>query len=150
MKTKIYLASPFFNDEEIKVYDEVIKLLRMEKNVDVFVPREHEIPGAWDMSNRSWAEAVFAVDLVALQQADIVVVLNFGMYSDSGTAWECGYAYGTGKKVVNVLCGTKDDEYSLMMVNGTTATVTLNELRYIHLKYCIEFEKDANGKIMQK
>lgn len=150
MRTKIYLASPFFNDKEIEIYDEVVGLLRSEADLDVFVPREHEIPGAWDMANRKWAEAVFAVDLVALQQADIVVVLNFGMYSDSGTAWECGYAYGTGKKVVNVLCGAKNEEYSLMMVNGTTATVTLDELRYNHLKYCIEFEKDANEKIMQK
>lgn len=150
MKTKIYLASPFFNNKEIEIYDEVVGLLRSEADLDVFVPREHEIPGAWDMANRNWAEAVFAVDLIALQQADIVVVLNFGMYSDSGTAWECGYAYGTGKTVVNVLCGAENEEYSLMMVNGTTATVTLNELRYNHLKYCIEFEKDSNGKIMQK
>lgn len=150
MKTKVYLASPFFNDKEIKVYDEVIELLRSESDLDVFVPREHAIPNAWEMENHKWAEAVFAVDLIALQRADIVVVLNFGMYSDSGTAWECGYAYGVGKKVVNVLCGTENEEYSLMMVNGTTATVTLNELRYNHLKYCVEFEKDTNEKIMQK
>ena len=150
MRAKVYLASPFFNDEETKVYDEVIKLLRSESNLDVFVPREHEIPGAWDMTNRHWAEAVYTVDLVALQQSDIVVVLNFGMYSDTGTAWECGYAYGTGKKVVNVLCGTENEEYSLMMINGTTATVTLDELRYNRLEHCVEFEKNANEKIMQK
>jgi nucleoside 2-deoxyribosyltransferase len=150
MKTKIYLASPFFNDEEIKVYDEVIKLLRLEKNVDVFVPREHEIPGGWDMENHRWAEAVFAVDLVALQQADIVVVLNFGMYSDSGTAWECGYAYGTGKRVLNILCGEYEGDYSLMMTNGTTACVPLNALREFSVELCFLLEKEHNEKIMQK
>ena len=150
MKTKIYLASPFFNDEETKIYDKVIKLLRLESDLDVFVPREHEIPGAWDMANRKWAEAVFAVDLVALQQADIVVVLNFGMYSDSGTAWECGYAYGTGKKVLNILCGKEGSDYSLMMANGTSATVSLDTFRTLSLGRCFNLEKEHNEKIMQK
>lgn len=150
MRTKIYLASPFFNEEEIKVYDEVIELLRMKKNVDVFVPREHEIPNAWDMDNHKWAEAVFSVDLVALQRADIVVVLNFGMYSDSGTAWECGYAYGTGKKVLNILCGEYDGDYSLMMTNGTTATVSLDMFRNLAVEECFYCEKEHNEKITQK
>lgn len=150
MKTKIYLASPFFNEEEIEIYNEVIGLLRSEKNVDVFVPREHEIPNGWEMVNYKWAEAVFAVDLVALQQADIVVVLNFGMYSDSGTAWECGYAYGTGKKVLNILCGKDNSEYSLMMTNGTSATVSLDIFRRLPLEQCFNLEKEHNEKIMQK
>lgn len=150
MKTKIYLASPFFNDKEIKIYDEVIKLLRLESDLDVFVPREHAIPNAWEMENHKWAEAVFAVDLVALQQADIVVVLNFGMYSDSGTAWECGYAYGTGKKVLNILCGKEDSDYSLMMTNGTSATVSLDTFRTLSLERCFNLEKEHNEKIMQK
>ena len=150
MKTKVYLASPFFNEEETKIYDKVIKLLRLESDLDVFVPREHEIPGAWDMANHKWAEAVFAVDLVALQQADIVVVLNFGMYSDSGTAWECGYAYGTGKKVLNILCGKEGGDYSLMMTNGTSATVSLDTFRTLSLGRCFNLEKEHNEKIMQK
>ena len=147
---KVYLASPFFNEEELKIYNEVIELLRSEDNLSVFVPREHTIPNAWDLSNHIWGENVFAVDYLAITKCDVVVVLNFGMYSDSGTAWECGCAFALSKKVVNVLCGADDEEYSIMMVNGTTATVTLNELRYSHLKYCIQFEKDTNKKISQK
>ena len=147
---KVYLASPFFNEEELKIYNEVIDLLRNEGNLSVFVPREHTIPNAWDLPNHIWGENVFAVDYLAITKCDVVVVLNFGMYSDSGTAWECGCAFDLGKKVVNVLCGAENEEYSIMMVNGTTATVTLDELRYNHLKYCIDFEKDTNKKISQK
>ena len=147
---KVYLASPFFNEEELKIYNEVIDLLRSEGGLSVFVPREHTIPDAWDLPNHIWGENVFAVDYLAITKCDVVVVLNFGMYSDSGTAWECGCAFALGKKVVNILCGAEDEEYSIMMVNGTTATVTLDELRYNHLKYCIEFEKDTNRKISQK
>jgi nucleoside 2-deoxyribosyltransferase len=108
---KIYLASPFFNEEELKIYNEVIDLLRSEGDLSVFVPREHTIPNAWDLPNHIWGENVFAVDYLAITKCDVVVVLNFGMYSDSGTAWECGCAFALGKKVVNVLCGTENEEY---------------------------------------
>lgn len=146
---KIYLASPFFNAEEQVMYEEAIRILRSQ-GLNVFVPREHTIPNGWDMPNHTWGECVFSVDYLALAQCDVVVVLNFGMYSDSGTAWECGCAYALGKTVVNVLCGGDDTEYSLMMVNGTTATVSLEEFRYNSLEECICFDKDTNKKILQK
>ena len=118
---KVYLASPFFNERENEVYERVIAELRSEGH-DVFVPKEHTIPNAWDLPNAVWGENVFAVDILGIQKCDVVVVLNFGMYSDSGTAWECGYAYALGKKVVNVLCGD-DNTYSLMMLNGCNTYV---------------------------
>ena len=125
---KVYLASPFFNEKEIKIYEEVIDILRNKNSLDVFVPREHSIPNGWGMSNQLWGEAVFATDLVALDRCDVVVVLNWGMYSDSGTAWECGYAYAKGKTVINVLCGDEKD-FSLMMLNGTSKFLTLGQLK---------------------
>jgi nucleoside 2-deoxyribosyltransferase len=138
---KVYLASPFFNEREVKIYNQVINNLRSQANVDLFVPREHTIPNAWDLPNEVWAENVFAVDLLALQREDVVVVLNFGMYSDSGTAWECGYAYATGKTVINVLIREnkteKENHYSLMMLNGSQATITLKELMVFGLEQSI-------------
>lgn len=121
---KIYLASPFFNDEERTVYTEIIKFLRGQKH-DVFVPAEHEIENAWDISNECWGEAVFGIDYTAIQKCDVMVVLNWGMYSDTGTAWECGCAFALGKKVINVCVNRNVAEYSLMMVNGCHLSVIL-------------------------
>ena len=125
---KIYLASPFFSAEELVVYKEVIELLRNLNETDVFVPMEHKIPGGMEMPNHIWAKKVFDVDCKAIHECDYVFVLNFGMYSDSGTAWEAGYAYALGKKVYQVYCG-EDCEYSLMMMNGCTHIITLDDLR---------------------
>ena len=62
---------------------------------------------------------MFFADIQAIQDCDEVWVLNFGMYSDSGTAWECGYAYGIGKTVRQLVYGFGEDKtYSLMMING--------------------------------
>lgn len=114
---KVYLASPFFNEDELTIYREVISKLRLEGH-EVFVPQEHDIPNGWSLPNRKWGEAVFLTDICGIKDCECVVVLNWGMYSDSGTAWECGYAYALGKKILNVVCGNSN-EYSLMMLNGS-------------------------------
>ena len=139
---KVYLASPFFNETEINIYDKVIALLREEKDIDLFVPREHTIPNGWEMPNYIWAENVFAVDILGIQKSDVVVVLNFGMYSDSGTAWECGYAYALGKTVVNIIVGEWEAEYSLMMLNGSTITIPLDTLALWELKDILKSVKN--------
>ena len=38
---KVYLASPFFNDEEIKTMESVLEILRS-KDLEVFAPFEHQ------------------------------------------------------------------------------------------------------------
>ena len=115
---KIYLASPWFKDNERVMYSQILNKMR-EQGHEVYAPIEHEIPNAWDLSNAEWGRQVFFADIQAIQDCDEVWVLNFGMYSDSGTAWECGYAYGIGKTVRQLVYGFGEDKtYSLMMING--------------------------------
>ena len=116
-KVKAYLAAPFFKEDELEVYHKVISFLREVEKYDLYVPMEHNIPNAWDMSNAEWAKAVFDEDVKAINEAKIVFVINFGMYSDSGTAWEAGYAFAKGKFVINIVKDTSAT-YSLMMLNG--------------------------------
>lgn len=143
---KVYLASPFFNDEENRYYEKMIKMLRDEGH-KVFVPKEHEIPNAWDLPNAVWGESVFAVDILGIQKCDVVVVLNHGMYSDSGTAWECGYAYALGKDVVNVLCG--EGNFSLMMLNGCNTYVKFDDFSRWFLEHLVQ-GKNIKPDIEQK
>lgn len=95
---KIYLACPFFNINEILMYESAIEGLRA-RGYDVYVPREHTIEGAWEMPNKTWAGYVFDEDIRAINESEVVIVMNFGMYSDSGTAWEAGYAMAAGKEL---------------------------------------------------
>ena len=126
---KIYLASPFFNEAELEVYRKVVTALRAER-YEVYVPQEHVIEDAWSLSNEDWAQQVFVEDCHALDGCDVVMVLNFGMYSDSGTAWEAGYAFAKGKPVVQVLCGGENATYSLMMMNGCDNIVELSQVAH--------------------
>ena len=115
---KIYLASPWFKNNERVMHSQMLNKMR-EQGHEVYAPIEHEVPNAWDLSNAEWGKQVFFADIQAIQECDEVWVLNFGMYSDSGTAWECGYAYGIGKTVRQLVYGFGEDKtYSLMMING--------------------------------
>lgn len=114
---RVYLASPFFTDEQRSLVKHVASVIRSNPKYDVYVPMEHEIFDAWGKSNAEWAREVFQEDKQAIDNSDLVVVINWGMNVDTGTAWECGYACGTGKGVVELLAGN-DKVYSLMMINS--------------------------------
>ena len=95
----------------------------------VIAPWETKIPGAWEMSNQEWGKRVFLEDIKHINQADAIVVLSYGRKSTAGVNWECGYAYGLGKKVLVVeMLGLKI--MSLMVSNGSTAVINgLSELK---------------------
>lgn len=112
---KIYLASPLFTEYERKKVQNVASTLR-NAGYEVYVPMEHTIEDAWEMPNCEWANKVFSEDVRAIRDCDKVVCIYYGLYSDSGTAWECGFAYAMGKPVH--LIDESNDEVSLMMVNG--------------------------------
>lgn len=112
---KIYLASPLFTDYERQKVKEWAARLRG-CGREVYVPMEHSIENAWELPNYEWAKKVFDEDIKAIQEADEIYCIYYGLYSDSGTAWECGYAYALGKAVR--LIDESNEEVSLMVVNG--------------------------------
>ena len=115
---KVYLASPWFKNNERVMYTQILQKMRAEGH-EVYAPVEHEVPNAWDLSNAEWGRQVFLADIKAIDECEEVWVLNFGMYSDTGTAWECGYAYAKGKTVRQLVYDfTADKVFSLMMING--------------------------------
>ncbi len=97
---RIYLASPFFDEKELEVYHQVMEILR-NKHLDVYAPFLNQIDRQ-GLSKKQWAEQTFEKDINAIKQADAIVMLFYGLYSDSGTAWECGYSYALNKRIVAV------------------------------------------------
>lgn len=67
----------------------------------------------------------FMKDKRFLDWSDIVVMLYYGAYSDSGTAWECGYAYDINKPVVVVQIG---EESNLMIHEGCHTNINIEDL----------------------
>ena len=121
---KLYIASPFFSDRETEVLSRVENILKG-RGFDVFSPRENEVRSG-DTGTPEWSLATFENDRNAIDRCDAVVMLYWGNYSDSGTAWECGYAYGKGKPVAVVHLG---DTSNLMVHEGShTNLMSVEEL----------------------
>lgn len=146
---KIYLASPWFNEEEDFFYKHVIEKMR-EQGHEVYVPKEHEIPNAWDLKNEDWAREVFLADIEAIRACEEVWVINHGLYSDSGTAWECGFAYGIGKPVRQLLISNHKNQgrFSLMMVNGCEEYDFVTNYLYGEFT-CVEIEQKQLTNILE-
>lgn len=89
---KLYLAGPLFTRPEQDWISTLAAGLR-EAGHEVFVPHESQLPNPT-------ADQIFARDMEGLDWCEAVVAVTDGSDPDSGTAWECGYAYAREKPIV--------------------------------------------------
>ncbi|PFQ72444.1 nucleoside 2-deoxyribosyltransferase [Bacillus cereus] len=82
---RVYLASPFFNEEEIERVEFVEKTLRA-KGLEVFSPREQQNEHL-EFGSKAWRKATFDNDVKEILKCDIIVAVHS---LDSGTNWELG------------------------------------------------------------
>jgi nucleoside 2-deoxyribosyltransferase len=119
--TKIYLAGPLFTLAEQSFNVELARFLE-DEGFEVFLPQEHE-------PRSQTAKSIFEMDVAAVDWADMVVACMDGPDPDSGTAWECGYAYAKGKPIVcyrtdfRISGDIKGGPYNLMLTESATAHI---------------------------
>jgi nucleoside 2-deoxyribosyltransferase len=89
---KIYLAGGLFTLAERLFNEELARLLRA-RGFGVFLPQDHE-PREFSTG------AIFTMDKSGIDHSDAVLACMDGADPDSGTCWECGYAYARGKMVM--------------------------------------------------
>jgi nucleoside 2-deoxyribosyltransferase len=83
---KIYLAGPLFTVAERDFNARLAARLRAARH-EVFVPQESE-------QRSMTARQIFESDVAGVDWAEVVVANMDGPDPDSGTCWECGYAFG--------------------------------------------------------
>ena len=117
----IYIAGPFFTDKEkafLKIVIESVK--EMFPNEELFIPMEHFIPNGENLSNNELSETVFKMDVEALNKCNRVVAAYLGLRSDTGTAWEIGYAYAKNIPVSLILSPEAlNGEVSIMPIQSS-------------------------------
>lgn len=82
---RIYLAGPLFTAAE-RAFNARLRDLLQEAGHEVWLPQDHE-------PREKTASALFREDMVGLEWSEVVVACMDGADPDSGTCWECGYAY---------------------------------------------------------
>ncbi len=98
---RIYQAGPLFSAAEISWHKDFKRRLSdaghdVQWPGDFFTPEEIESFGA------DAAKKIMERDRDAVDACEVVVALLDGAQVDDGTAWEVGYAYARGKRVVGI------------------------------------------------
>lgn len=117
-KARVYIASPFFSEEQIDRVKRVEEALEANPFVEAyFSPRLNQVDQlpfgteAWrkavfnqDITHLDWANVVLAVadmDVETIQQHDgFYITDRENTHADDGTAFELGYAFAKDKPVI--------------------------------------------------
>lgn len=143
MSQRIYLAGPFFSEDQTKRLNLVRDLLAENPSVGFIyepaVNQQQEIVEKYGsienaMHEQEWQSATYRADTQAIQQADaIVAVLDFDYESgnllpDPGTVYEIGFAQALGKPIILVQATDVGDDPLNLMLTQYTAYFDQNDI----------------------
>jgi nucleoside 2-deoxyribosyltransferase len=122
---RIYLAGPLFTAAE-RAFNRRLRDRLKEYGYDVWLPQEHE-------PRSRAARDIFLADVEGLDSSDVILANMDGPDPDSGTCWECGYAYK--KKPVIVYRtdfrksgDTDTTAYNLMLTESANEVVDVSDV----------------------
>ncbi len=113
-----YVASPFFNDEQIDRVDCITNILH-KKGLVYYSPKDELICS--EKPTDEEAEKVFFQNCVAIHHSGGVIVITND--KDIGAIWEAGFGYGLGKKIIYV-CTQPIVKFNLMLAQSGVAVFT--------------------------
>lgn len=116
---KVYLASPFFNDEEIEIVNAVEQVLES-KGIDVFSPRKNQFE-EMEHGSPEWARQIYRNDVNHVISTDATFAITNGNYMDAGTAFEIGYAIANNKPTFIFNSGKINELPNLMIMESLHA-----------------------------
>ena len=104
MRNKIYLAAPLFSEAE-KTFNKHLKTV-LSPYFDVYLPQEDgklivdmvKIGVSFEKASK----VVFNMDIHAINNADILLIVLDGRTVDEGASMELGYAYSRGKRCIGL------------------------------------------------
>ena len=109
-KYDFYLASPFFNEDQIEREERIKSLLRT-YGYKVYSPREHGVVG--NLSDSVAVQETFNSNVEAINNSKKVLAITDR--KDMGTIWEAGYAYGKGIPIVYYAETLGDNPFNIML-----------------------------------
>jgi len=113
----IYLASPFFNEEQLNMVKRIEKALD-QAEIEYFSPRSEGVLIEMTPEEKELRmKAIFQSNIDHIWDASLVVAVidNY----DTGTVWEMGYAYGMDVPIFTI----SDHDYGLnVMVRQSVET----------------------------
>ncbi|HSE50183.1 MAG TPA: nucleoside 2-deoxyribosyltransferase [Terriglobales bacterium] len=120
---KLFLAGPLFNAAE-REFNRRLRDALAAAGHEVWLPQENE-------PRERGAAAIFKQDVEGIEWAQAVLANMDGPDPDSGTCWECGYAYARRKPVLAYRTDVRHAEdasigrFNLMIEKSATKVVVV-------------------------
>lgn len=128
-RLRIYLAAPLFCDAE-KRFNLYVRDLLTSAGYEVYLPQEQGKES--HLRNPESDPAIFSRHIQALDRRDLVVAVCDGADTDSGTAWEMGYAYARGIPLIALRTDARtlgtDKKVNLMIGQSAHVVTSLQQL----------------------
>lgn len=118
-KKRIYLASPFFNDEQVRQVRDLESIIE-NSGCECYSPSRDGIKLEINKSTYEDRENTFKDNVKNIENADIIVANITDL--DTGTQWEIGYAKRINKKVILV---SYDEDLSNNAISSEDLSVIL-------------------------
>jgi nucleoside 2-deoxyribosyltransferase len=99
-KIRVYFAAPLFTQAEWQWNSRLAKELRKLK-LKIILPQDRAKP-MLNGDEQFNPRALFEANVSEIEKCDVVLAIFDHADPDSGTSWECGYAYKTGRPVVGL------------------------------------------------
>jgi len=114
----IYFAAPLFTMAEKEFNKRLATTIEeKDKNINIFLPQENSV---FDEYGEFLSKETFDSDLKAIDNCDLVLAILDGSDADSGTCYECGYAYNK-KKILGIRTDFRsgeEDGLNVMLRHG--------------------------------
>jgi len=143
-KSKLYLAGPLFSLAE-RTFNHHLKLL-LEPYFEIYLPQEdggllvNMIKAG--LPPELAKEKVFDIDVRAMDESDLLLIILDGRTVDEGAAFELGYAYAKGKPCF----GLKTDPRQLLPVgNNPMIDIPLKRI-FVSVEELIDWAQSYSGQ----
>lgn len=150
---KVYIASPFFNEEQLERVEFIEKTLNS-YNFDYFSPRRD----TYVKPDSTYAERqiAFRDNLRGIEDADFIIAVTDG--KDVGTMFEAGYAFNECTPILYFAETLGDKPFNLMLAMSADVGICksreelktiLNDINNVALinEYIYMKKKEFNGEI---
>ena len=111
---KVYIAAPMFSYAEL-TFNEMLASTLEQNDFDVFLPQRSGYKMVELMEEMTPLEArkkIFAKDITAVKESDIIIIVLDGRTIDEGACVELGFGYALGKQCYGLKTGPRS------MMNG--------------------------------
>lgn len=141
---RCYIASPFFNPEQLEEVEEIKKVLR-ELKVKFYSPKD-EIICPPDADDKTRME-IFHQNIAEINGADFIICNTNN--KDMGTIFEAGVAYAVDVPIIYFNQHVKGKFNLMLSSSGMIATTTYEQLKKAIKRFLREgeFREPYEGKI---